>query len=138
MACPMPVGQAPIRADGVERGVGSGYIHRVPEDPNAKSLLDLAVQGGAETVIKISGDLDPATAPALEAALADAVADPEVSSIAVDLSGLTFLDSSGLRVFVVAREAMRAREAAFTLRSPSANVRRLLDVTGLGEVIEIQ
>lgn len=110
----------------------------MPEDPNAKSLLDLSVQGGADTVIHISGDLDPATAPALEAALADAVADPAVSTVAVDLSELTFLDSSGLRVFVVARETMRARGAAFTLRSPSANVRRLLDVTGLGEVIEIQ
>jgi anti-sigma B factor antagonist len=110
----------------------------VPEDPNAKSLLDLSVSGGPDTVIHLRGDLDPATAPALDAALADAAADPEVNSIAIDLSGLSFLDSSGLRVFVVAREAMRARGAAFTLRAPTANVRRLLDVTGLGEVIEIQ
>ena len=45
---------------------------------------------------------------------------------------------SGLRVFVSARESMRERSGDLVLRSPSANTERLLDITGLTEVVEVE
>lgn len=107
------------------------------EDATPTTLLDVSVDPGPTTTISLSGDLDPATAPQLEEALATVVSDEAVGRVVFDLGGLAFLDSSGLRVFVTARDALRSRGADLALRGPSANTRRLLDITGLDEIIEV-
>ena len=63
------------------------------------------VPGGA-VVLRVSGELDLASAPRLEEALATVSADPTV----IDLSACTFLDSSGVRVLASAgRKRLRGR-----------------------------
>jgi anti-anti-sigma factor len=101
-------------------------------------MLDLDVDHGPTTTIALSGDLDPATAPSLEAAIATLVDDAAVKRVVLDLGGLDFIDSSGLRVFVTTREALSQRGAALALRGATSNVRRLLDITGLGEIIAVE
>lgn len=108
------------------------------DDVAPTAPLDLTVDAGPQTTIALKGDLDPATAPLLEEAVAAAVADATVERVVLDLAGLGFLDSSGLRVFVTTREQLAARGAGLTLRHPSSNIRRLLDLTGLDEVIEVE
>ncbi len=108
------------------------------DDVARTTLLDLVIEPGPTTTVGLTGDLDPATAPGLEQALASLAADPAVERVVLDLGGLGFLDSSGLRVFVTAREALLARGADLALHRPSRNIRRLLDITGLGEVIEVE
>lgn len=108
------------------------------ENSPRSALLDLAVDPGPTTTIALAGDLDPATAPQLEAAIDEAATDDAVERVVLDLGGLAFLDSSGLRVFVTAREALRSRGAELALRNPTDNVRRLLDITGLGEIIAVE
>ena len=88
-------------------------------------------------MLALSGELDPATAPDLEAAIARCAADGDVATVTLDLAGVTFLDSSGLRVLVAARESLRAAGTELALRGPNANIRRVLEITGLGEVIAI-
>lgn len=100
--------------------------------------LDITVAAGTQTVLALAGDLDPATAPVLESAIADAAAQDGVERVVLDLGGLTFLDSSGLRIFVTAREALAQQGAQLALRNPTANTSRLLDVTGLGEIIDVE
>ncbi len=102
------------------------------------AMLDLSVDAGPSTIITLAGDLDPATAPLLEEAIETAMEDASVERIVLDLSQLSFVDSSGLRVFVTAREALGGRGGELILRSPTDNTRRLLDITGLGEVIQIE
>jgi anti-sigma B factor antagonist len=109
----------------------------VTDDVPRTALLDISIDHGPITTITLAGDLDPATAPSLDDAVGTLVADDSVGRVVLDLSGLSFLDSSGLRVFVTAREALGARGADLALRAPSANISRLLDITGLGEVIEV-
>ncbi len=110
----------------------------MPDDLPRSALLDIAVAGGAHTVLALTGDLDPATAPQLEQAIADAGAQAGVEQVTLDLAGVSFLDSSGLRVFVTAREGLRAQGAELALRNPSANIVRLLDITGLSEIIAVE
>ena len=107
------------------------------DDPARTALLDLQVESGPTTIVTLSGDLDPATAPKLDEALRGLAADDAVERVVLDLAELAFLDSSGLRVFVTSREALVARGADLALRRPTANVSRLLDITGLGEIIEV-
>ena len=113
-------------------------IDAVPDDVSPAALLDVSIDAGPRTTVTLVGDLDPATAPVLEGAIASAVADEAVDHLVLDLDRVSFLDSSGLRVLVTTREALTARGADLALRNPSANIRRLLDITGLAEVIAVE
>ncbi|CAN5909458.1 anti-sigma factor antagonist [soil metagenome] len=107
------------------------------DDPRA-ALLDLQVESGPTTVIALAGELDPATAPQLDAEIERVLAEGVVKRLILDLAKLSFLDSSGLRVFVTAREALTSRGGELVLQRPSANTQRLLDITGLGEIISVE
>jgi anti-anti-sigma factor len=77
------------------------------------------------------GELDLATAPALERVLETLVGGPPV--IEVDLSGLTFVDCAGLGPL---RRALQVAPQSFTQMRLSAArpiVRRVLQLTGLSE-----
>jgi len=68
-------------------------------DP-ASSLCEVKVSYGSDGVVAaLHGAIDLATAPHVDRELRSLVVSP-VSSISLDLSGLTFIDSSGLRVLV--------------------------------------
>jgi anti-sigma B factor antagonist len=80
--------------------------------------------------VRLSGELDIATAARAEAELRRAE-DESPSTIAVDLSGLSFMDSTGLRLVVAA--SARARDAGrrlLVVRGPDP-VHRVLELTGL-------
>ena len=71
-----------------------------------------------------------ATAPQLAAAL-EAVSD-RTTRVVVDLSAVSFLDSSGLNALVHARRALAERELSFRVVSPKDQVvRRVLEITRL-------
>jgi anti-anti-sigma factor len=110
----------------------------VPEDPPRRSLLEVVAQPGPQTVLTLNGELDPGTAPTLRTHLTDLAADDAVSSVVVDLSQITFLDSSGIRALVTGGEALRARSAELILRAPAPNVRRVLEVTGLSQLVTLE
>lgn len=117
---------------------GSVYDHSVPDDTPRTALLGLTVDTGPPTTISLVGELDPATAPQLDEEIERLLANGGVERLVLDLSGLTFLDSSGLRLFVTAREALNSQGGELALRGPSANTQRLLDITGLGEIIAVE
>ena len=86
--------------------------------------------------LSLHGELDIAGAPHFEAALAELELEhPE--RILLDLRGLSFLDPSGLRALLLADT--RAREAGrrlTILQGPEA-VRRVFEITGLEERLEL-
>jgi anti-anti-sigma factor len=75
-------------------------------------------------VVAVAGEIDEGVVDAFRAALRP----PDVR--AVDLSLVTFLNSSGLRVLIEARGA-RSGRGGLELRNPSRQVRRVLELTGL-------
>jgi anti-sigma B factor antagonist len=96
--------------------------------------LDIAVDDRpAATVVAIGGELDLNTAPELLQALTRLVDDGRRHLI-VDLSRLTFCDSSGLSVLVRVRNRLDGRAGDVRLASPRPIVSRVLDVSGLAEV----
>jgi anti-sigma B factor antagonist len=110
----------------------------VAESSNHRPLLDVEVTPGPEAMVALRGDLDPHTAPLLEAAVREIRSDDGTQRVVIDLGAITFIDSSGLRVFVAARESLASQGIDLALRNPSANTRRLLDITGLGEIITVE
>jgi anti-sigma B factor antagonist len=95
-----------------------------------------ASSDGAEVVLVLRGELDPHTAPALRRRIDDTT-DDAVKVLVLDVSGLRFIDSSGLRVIIGAHKEMAARGGHLVLRSPTDTTRRLLDITGLTDHIDI-
>jgi anti-anti-sigma factor len=80
----------------------------------------------------LAGDIDLAAVEALEAAIgAVEGASEEDGDVVLDMSEVTFLDSSGLRVLVTAHERYNEAGARFVIKDPSAPVVRILEITGL-------
>ena len=79
--------------------------------------------GQDDDELVVSGVLDIGTSALLEAAIAELRNDGH-ESVSLHLSGVTFIDSRGLRSLLVAAAA-----GPLTLRSPSFAIRRLLTLT---------
>ncbi len=85
-------------------------------------------------VVSASGEVDVATSPELLAALEEAA--KQASKLVIDLSGVTFMDSTGLGVVVQAKRAFDADDALrLVVREP--NVRKVFEVTGLDSVLPL-
>lgn len=80
--------------------------------------------------LRLAGELDLAGAPRLTEAFLD-FASPE-REVHLDLTQVSFLDSSGLRV-ILALARSRADTGSVVLLDPSAAVRRILEIVGIDE-----
>jgi anti-sigma B factor antagonist len=88
--------------------------------------------GGVEAVF-VTGELDLATAPRLDEALAERTADV----IVVDLSGCTFLDSAGIRALVGTARSLAEAGRGLRLVTRDAGILRLLQITGVDTLIAV-
>lgn len=86
-------------------------------------------------VVRVTGDLDVTTVPDLRLEL-NALLDG-TTDVTVDLSGVSFLDATGLGVLVGAHRRAGRHGVAFELRDPPHRIRRLLAVTRLDRVLRI-
>lgn len=105
----------------------------VSEDAQMISI-DVAERDGA-TVVSVGGEVDMVTTPRLHACLQDRLArTPE--RLVIDMSGLSFLGSSGLAVLVESLEDARTRGTELRLVCNSRQVVRPLEATGLTELFQ--
>jgi anti-sigma B factor antagonist len=84
--------------------------------------------------VALYGDIDFANSPAVREALRAAVAQAAPPAIRVDLSAVTFLDSSGIAVLVIAHRLATAAKARFLVENASPAVHEHLRLTGLTEL----
>jgi anti-anti-sigma factor len=89
-------------------------------------------RGGAAVVVP-SGELDLATAPALEAALGRAF-ESAAGRVVLDLRELEFLDSSGLRTLLTARRRAELAGSQFSLVAGHRGLERTLEIAGVHKV----
>ena len=104
------------------------------EAPDAYPQLSVEVQSGPqEFCLILAGELDIASAPALDRLLDEVVSDGHPRMI-IDLAGLTFMDSIGLSSMLRARAGAKANDHHLTVRGGSRQVKRLFEVTGMLEL----
>ena len=84
--------------------------------------------------IRLFGELDLATAGAVQAELERAEAG-DARALVLDLSGLTFMDSSGVRVVVTAHARSRADAGRLELVRGPAAVQRVFEICGVAELL---
>jgi len=83
-------------------------------------------------ILALSGELDMASAESLERAL-DGDAVTGETMVVLDLQQLQFIDSTGLRIILMALERCQERGQKFAITPGSPQVQRLLSVTGVAE-----
>jgi anti-sigma B factor antagonist len=93
-------------------------------------------QTDGAAMVCVSGELDIATAPRLRDELLWLVKSG-VRAVTVDLARLTFIDSTGLSVLVVAMKCLRHNGGDLELRSPNPATQHVFDLTGLTKVFTI-
>ena len=94
---------------------------------------------GPDAVVRLVGEVDMANAPELEATLLTAVAD-DARRLVVDVDGLSFIDSSGLRVLAITARTLAGADAPrpMVVRGAHGPVRRILEITGLDAVLGVE
>jgi anti-sigma B factor antagonist len=97
---------------------------------------DLSVQPVGGGVVKIVGELDIRTREHLELVVGELV--DGGGEVVLDLSALTFSDSTGLAGLVRLHKRARAAGGSLVLREPVERVRNLLTVTGLVRLFRIE
>lgn len=86
-------------------------------------------------VISAAGDLTAATSGPLEVLVRDEIAGG-ARRIVIDLAGVRYVASAGLRVFMIAAKSVGG-EGRFILAGANATVRQVLDMTGLSGIIGV-
>lgn len=81
-----------------------------------------------DSYVYVAGEIDIATTPQLERALARALS--QSLAVVLDLQDVTFIDSGGTRAIVTASVNARAERRQLVMLHGPANVDRVFDLTG--------
>ena len=100
----------------------------------AISFKSVRADSPSASVVAISGEVDVAAVPALERAL-EAAIETTAGGFVVDLSGVEFMDSSGLLAILNARGLLARDGRALTVVCPAGPVRHLLEVAGVSKLL---
>jgi anti-sigma B factor antagonist len=96
---------------------------------------DVVVEGDVVRV-SVAGEIDAASAPRLLRML-DEVTSLSAGAVVLDMSGVSFIDSTGLRILVVLKQRLAAQRRPLSLGDVSVQTRRLLELSGLGSVLGV-
>ena len=90
---------------------------------------------GNETAIEVIGRLDTSTAPVLDKKLLAEV--PETANLTLDLKGLEYISSAGLRVLLSAQKRMQ-KAGSMKLKNVREEVMDVFEMTGFAEILVIE
>jgi anti-sigma B factor antagonist len=99
------------------------------------SLSDEAVDADTQ-LLRARGELDLYAAPELKRRLATAI-DAGKTRVVVDLTQAAFMDSTALGVLIGALKRLRVRNGALAVASEQPTILRILEVTGMDQVLDL-
>ncbi len=104
------------------------------------SLDDLYLVAATDGVLRfeVEGEIDLSSAPALLDAVLCAALANDHRQVVIDLRHVTFIDSSGLAAVVEMRRRLRDNGTHLVVTGPSDPVRRIFEMTGLADVVDLQ
>src|SRR3712207_2266215 len=120
--------RCPARPRGMELGrMRSATASATPHAP-VQATIGVSTEESQGTVtVRVTGEVDVVTSETLDQTLR-ALSRRWTGRVVVDLSGVTFMDSSGLRAIVRARDRMDAAGRWLVVRGATGQPRRLLDI----------
>lgn len=94
-----------------------------------------SVTASDTSTLALSGEIDPQTTDQLDAAIDDALGSS--AHLVLDLAGVTFIDSAGLRSLIRAHRLTGESSGSLVLRAPRPSTLRVLEITGLTDELTI-
>jgi anti-anti-sigma factor len=105
---------------------------------NADLQLDLEGLPGV-LVARPQGDIDMAVAPGVERDLLDAIARHRPACVVVDLTAVTYIDSSGIRLLFRLYSALAENPSRLiVVAPPGSSAARLLGLVALGDIGDVR
>ena len=102
------------------------------------SMLRASVAAGESgPLIVVSGEVDLTNAAELSELVTSQLADGTLH-LSVDVGGLDFADTAGIRVFLLAAKTLRQRGGNLVLLRPQRTLARILEILGAEEALTIQ
>ncbi|MDO4973161.1 MAG: STAS domain-containing protein [Eubacteriales bacterium] len=90
---------------------------------------------GKKLTVMLEGRLDTTTSPELEQSLKEDLAD--LTELVIDLSGLEYISSAGLRVLLSAQKTMM-KQGSMKVTHVSETVMEIFEVTGFVDILTIE
>src|SRR5699024_8760479 len=87
--------------------------------------------------VKVSGEIDVYTAPELKDKLLP-LTEVHGNDIQVDLKDITYMDRSGIGIYISAYKSSKEYESSMELIHAKDRVSRLFKVTGLDEIMNVR
>lgn len=95
------------------------------------------IEDKKQSILSLSGEIDAYTAPQLKEAF-DTLLEQNVQTIVVDMENVTYMDSTGLGVFISVLKSVKEKDSEFSLVNIQERVLRLFQITGLDEVMDLK
>ena len=92
-------------------------------------------KNGDETTIEVVGRLDTTTAPSLEKTINEDIAGTK--NLILDLKGLEYISSAGLRVLLGAQKKMQ-KIGSMKVINVCENVMEVFEITGFADILTIE
>ena len=92
-----------------------------------------ATRDGRTAIVTASGEIDLSNVGELRSAATDAAEDCD--RLRLDLSGIEFIDSTGLGCLLELRSTLRARNVTLEIVAGEGPVRQAVEITGLAELL---
>lgn len=90
--------------------------------------IDFRTQG-ATLVATVQGRMDTVNTPAFEKAMTGGLG-PEIAVLVFDLSGLNYICSAGLRVFLSTGKTLKSRGGQLLLAGSDGSVKKVFQISG--------
>ena len=98
--------------------------------------MTIEIQRNAEeTVIKLEGRLDTTTAPALDKAINEDIGDAK--NLIIDLNGLEYISSAGLRVLLAAQKKLQ-KIGSMKVKNVCEEVMEVFEITGFADILVVE
>ena len=92
-------------------------------------------KNGDETTIEVAGRLDTITAPALDKAICETIENG--GNLVLDLNGLEYISSAGLRILLSAQKKMN-QIGSMKVTNVCADVMEIFEMTGFADILVIE
>ena len=97
--------------------------------------MTIEIKKSQETIIEIAGRLDTITAPALDKSINEELGDTK--NLVLDLKGLEYISSAGLRVLLAAQKKMQ-KIGSMKVINVCEDVMEVFEMTGFADILVIE
>lgn len=96
------------------------------------------IESGQVLTIRLMGELDHHSADESRVMIDEKINKGKFNKIVIDFKNLDFIDSSGIGFVIGRYKVIRKRNGVIEIINASKKVRKILDMSGIGKIIEIK